>query len=415
MPIQVLRPNKAGVGPYIIRVGSKRAFWVDPATNGGTGEATYFSIAMSYALPGSDPSDPIQYHIILDPETFDSDLATYNNPGKWQPIFQSLWGKDYGGIAGGSNWTGEVSVPCIIECQTGKASFVNHGGAGSQLEIGGLSFRGGWDVTLRNITMSGFNSTDPANPKNYRAINFKAGDINSSGGLDIFSPSTFVLDHCEFFSCDDAWLGPDNGSTLYARNCFTHDCGNGAGRTHNSYTNGAGYLVLENHASQKCSSGHLVKSRALQTVIRGNCNLLGNNGTESACLDVPQGGIFVVDEGAHLVMQKSTNSQAVWVMTFGVETDKNFYTPSSITINGRVTMIAPLTVTSANGASVPTQGLANWSSFATTGGTTPRFQVTPVFGPNGSVEVYGLPPGTSGFIPVTVLATAPAVDLSSPT
>ena len=130
------------------------------------------------------------------------------------------------------------------------------------------------------------------------------------------------------------------GLTLVLRRCYFHDNGNGSGRCHNIYLSNGASLHAEDLLSTRCTIGHLLKSRAAQTMIR-NTRLLGQGGTESACLDVPDAGVLDIDG---LVCEKSADTDANWIIHYAGENQDSagvpFHVPSSIRIRN-LTMIAP--------------------------------------------------------------------------
>ena len=136
-------------------------------------------------------------------------------------------------------------------------------------------------------------------------------------------------------------MGGAVGQSLTLRRCFFHYNGNGSGRVHNVYFSAGDVLTVEDTLSTKCAIGHLLKSRAAMTIIR-NTRLIGNDGTESACLDVPDAGVLDIQG---LVCEKSPGTDANWIIHYsGENQDANngipFHVPSEIKIRD-LTMVAP--------------------------------------------------------------------------
>ena len=264
----------------------------------------------------------------------------------------------------------------------------------------GLFATGSCDATFRRLIFRGFRRRDGNG--NYAAIRLGQafGNIPMHGVV--------TLEDCEISGCDDGLLSGVPGQKVVLRRCYFHDNGNESGLTHNVYIGAVDELFVEDVLSTRTTIGHLLKSRAARTTIR-NTRLIGGGGTESACLDVPNGGVLDI-EG--LVCEKSPGTDAPWLIHYSGENQDNggtrFHDPSSIRIKD-LTMIAPDRLTRRR-ASKTIYGFANQSGdgvFASGRGS--RLIVPQV----AQVRVYNLSPALAG-LPCERLPTRPQLDISSP-
>jgi hypothetical protein len=205
-------------------------------------------------------------------------------------------------------------------------------------------------------------------------------------------------------------MGGDPGLTLTLRRCFFHDNGNSSGLCHNIYMSNGGTLIAEDVLSTRCMIGHLMKSRAAHTIIR-NSRLLGDGGSESACLDVPDAGILEIDG---LICEKSPGTDAAWIIHYAGENQDAagvpFHVPASITIRD-LTMIAPEEFTRHPDWRAIVIGFANQSGLGEAQSGAGSYAVTP---DASGVQVFGLSPHQAGLPGVTVLHAPPSLDLKSP-
>jgi len=212
-----------------------------------------------------------------------------------------------------------------------------------------------------------------------------------------------LLENVEIDHCDDGVLGGDPGLTLTLRRCFFHDNGNGTGLCHNIYVGYGGTVIAEDLLSTRCTIGHLLKSRAARTVIRGS-RLLGDGGTESACLDVPDAGVLEIDG---LVCEKSPGSDAAWIIHYAGENQDAagmaFHVPSSIRIRD-LTMIAPDDFTRHPDWHAILTGFANQSGLGEASSGAGSFAVVP---DASGVQVYGLTQRQAGLPGARILRAPP--------
>jgi hypothetical protein len=192
------------------------------------------------------------------------------------------------------------------------------------------------------------------------------------------------------------------------RRCEFSRNGGGAGRTHNVYIGPVDLLTVEDVLSTRAVIGHLLKSRAARTVIR-RTRLLTGDGTASACLDVPDGGVLEIDG---VVCEKGPGSDASWVIHYAGENQDAaglpFHATSSITIRDLV-MIAPKSLEHHPGW--PILGFANQSG----GGEAASGKGSRLIAPDASgVKVFGLTAAQAGLPGVEILAEPPSLDWTSP-
>ncbi len=303
-------------------------------------------------------------------------------------------------MVGWPPWEGGLTGPVVIEGEPGRPAphLQTDGYADGVLYYqAGLFITNGWDAVFRHLHFSGFRRQDGQG--NYAAVR-----LNPQNGRT----STVLFEDVEIDGCDNGIMGGEPGLNVVLRRVYLHDNGNDTGRVHNAYIGNADSLTAENLLSTRCTIGHLLKSRAARTSLR-NTRLLGDGGTESACLDLPDAGVLSM---AAVVCEKSAGTDANWLIHYaGENQDANgipFHQPSSITIRD-LTLIAPPSMLRHPdwGAIV---GFANQSGRGEQAGHG-AFLVTPEAS---DVKVFGLTRSQAGLPDVTILPAPPALDLKSP-
>lgn len=303
-----------------------------------------------------------------------------------------------------SGYEGKLFGPVIIEGEPGadipvlEMDTTANGGLYNQKA---LFVAGSCDAVFRRLIFRGFRK--PEGDGNHAAI--RLGE--ESPGVPMHA--TVTVEDCEFSGCDNGIMGGAPGQSLIIRRSYFHDNGNDTGRVHNLYFSDGDLLLLENTLSTRCRIGHLIKTRAKRTVIR-HSRLLGNGGTESACLDVPDAGLLEIDG---LTCEKSPGSDAPWMIHYSGENQDAgngvpFREPSRVQIR-HLTMVGPSRLTRH----------PNWSpvlGFANQSGNGPSFSghgshYVPVDAQD--VSVYGLEPAAAG-LPCRVLPAPPILDFRSP-
>jgi len=307
-------------------------------------------------------------------------------------------------MVGWPAYEGTLLGPVVIEGEPGKPAPVldTDGAADGVLYYQtGLFATGSFDATFRHLIFRGFRRHD--NIGNYAAVRLG----QTSGKIPM--QSKVLFEDCEISGCDNGIMGGAVGQSLTLRRCYFHDNGNESGRVHNVYFSGGDVLTVEDTLSTKCAIGHLVKSRAARTVIR-NTRLIGNNGTESACLDVPDGGVLDIQG---LVCEKSPGTDASWVIHYSGENQDGtngvpFHVPSSIKIRDLTMVAPPRMIRHLEWGGIV--GFANQSG----AGEAASGKGSHFIAPDAqNVRVFGLSPKLAG-LPCTVLGAKPVLDLASP-
>jgi hypothetical protein len=308
----------------------------------------------------------------------------------------------WGHLVGWPPYEGSLLGPAIIEGEPGKpAPVLETDGVGDGVLYyqTGLFATGSCDATFRRLIFKGFRRDGGGG--NYAAV--RLGQTFA----DIPMNSHVLFEDCEISNCDNGIMGGATGQSLTLRRCYLHDNGNDTGRVHNVYFSGGDTLTVEDTLSTRCTIGHLMKSRAAKTVIR-NTRLIGDGGTESSCLDVPDAGVLEID---NVVCEKSSGTDASWIIHYSGENQDDagipFRNPSSIKIRN-LTMIAPPLV--ARHPSWPVLGFVNQSGQGAESSGKGSYLVKPDVQ---DVKAFGLNNSNAG-LPFTPLAAKPALDKSSP-
>jgi len=306
------------------------------------------------------------------------------------------------GLVGWPAYEGNLLGPVIVEGELGKPPPVletDGYGDGALYYEKGLFCTGNFDATFRRLIFKGFRRRDGGG--NYAAV--RLGD----SFLPVPVKGAVTFEDCEISGCDNGIMGGAPGQSVTIRRCYFHDNGNHSERVHNIYVGRVDNLLVENLLSTRCTIGHLLKTRAARTVIR-NSRLLGVSGTESACLDVPSGGVLDVDG---LVCEKSADSDAYWMIHYAGENQDAagmpFHQPSSIRLRN-LTLLAPPQLR--RKAQNRVLGFANQSGAGSdVSGKNSRFVAPDAQ----NVQVHGMAAAAVG-LPARVLAQRPPLDLRSP-
>jgi hypothetical protein len=304
-------------------------------------------------------------------------------------------------MVGWPPYEGNLFGPVVIEGEPGKPApdLVTDGfGDGVLYYQAGLFTTLGYDATFRRLHFSGYRRQDGGG--NYAAVR-----LNPHNGRD----ARVLFEDIEIDHCDDGIMGGDPKLDLIIRRCYFHDNGNDTGRCHNVYIGDARSLLAENVLSTKCTIGHLLKSRAATTTIR-NSRLLGLDGTESACLDVPNAGALDIDG---LVCEKSPGTDANWLIHYSGENQDAvgvpFHIPSSIKIRNLLMIAPPAMIRHPVWGDMI--GFGNQSGRGETYSGKGSYFIKPDVS---NVQVYGLTEQQAGLPGVTILRSRPALDLQSP-
>ncbi len=308
------------------------------------------------------------------------------------------WGDN---MRGWPAYEGTLLGPVIIEGAAGKPAPVldtDGYGDGVLYHQTGLFATGSFDATFKRLIFKGFKRKDGYG--NYAAI--RLGQTSD----DVPMQGVVTLEDCEISDCDNGIMGGAEGQKVVLRRCYFHDNGGEDGRTHNIYIGYVDELYVEDVLSTRATIGHLLKTRAAITTIR-NTRLIGDGGTESACLDAPNAGVLDI-EG--LVTEKSPGSDAEWLIHYSGENQDEagmpFHDPASVRIQG-LTMIAPDKRTRRQW---PVTGFVNQSG----DGKDASGKDSRLIRPSASdVRVYNLSAAAAG-LPCQQLTARPELDLSSP-
>jgi hypothetical protein len=307
-------------------------------------------------------------------------------------------------LIGWPPYEGSLLGPVIIEGEAGKPAPVldtDGSGDGVLYYQTGLFATGSFNATFRHLIFRGFRRND--NIGNYAAVRLG----QPTGKIPI--QSNVLFEDCEISGCDNGIMGGALGQSLTLRRCYFHDNGNESGRVHNVYFSGGDVLTIEDTLSTRCVIGHLLKSRAATTIIR-NTRLIGNSGTESACLDVPDGGVLDIQG---LVCEKSPGTDAGWIIHYSGENQDGangipFHNPSSIKIRN-LTMVAPPRMV----RHLQWGGIAGFANQSGAGEAASGKGAHLIKPDSKDVRVFGLSANAAG-LPCTILGTKPLLDLASP-
>lgn len=176
------------------------------------------------------------------------------------------------------------------------------------------------DVTIENLSFSG-SAISAADGNNGAGIRYEGGQM------------TLVND--SFTNNQDGILAAAVLPQLTVNNisidhCLFADNGAGDGYTHNCYiSTGVGTLNVTNSIFEGAVVGHELKSRAQVNNIVGNLFYDGPGGTASYDIDLPNGGVDLVQDN---VIEKGPNAQNSNMVHFGGEGIP--YAGSSLTVQG---------------------------------------------------------------------------------
>lgn len=309
----------------------------------------------------------------------------------------------WGETNGWPPFDGNLLGPVLIEGEPGKPAPVletDGYGDGAIYSGKGLFMTGNFDATFRHLAFRGFRRKDGQG--NFAAI--RMGDTFLEG---VPNTANILIEDCEFTGCDNGVMGGIKGQRVAIRDSYFHRNGNQTGLAHNIYITQVDDLTVEGLLSTEVTMGHLLKSRAARTAVR-NSRLLGGNGSESACLDVPNGGVLTMDG---VVCEKSVDSDAEWLIHYAGENQDQhgmpFHRTSSVQIRNAVLVAPPALVRHPNTQVV---GFANLSGAGVEQSGAGSRLVTPQAE---NVEVYNLNRQSAG-LPCRVLTQRPTMDRRPP-
>lgn len=254
-------------------------------------------------------------------------------------------------------------------------SIVGVGGMARMVATQNIPNGKGIFVTSRNIT--------------FDHIEFVGATVADGNGAGIrYEGGNLTIKRCYFHDNENGILAAsvETGNIVIGSSEFASN-GRGDGYTHGIYVNRIASLRVLNSYFHNTKVGHHIKSRALQTTIRGNRIDDGIDGTASYNIDLPNGGVSVIVNN-NIVQRVSSQNPAL--IHFGGEGTP--YTDSSLRIANNI--------------------LQNYRSSAT--GVLNQTSITVAINGN---KLYGLPTVASGPNSQsnnTVLSSPVPVDTSSP-
>ncbi len=161
------------------------------------------------------------------------------------------------------------------------------------------------DVTIKNLSFSGCAIPD-AEGGNGAGIRYEGGQM------------TLVND--AFIGNQDGILAPPViaglTNTISIDHCLFSGNGSGTGYTHNLYVGAVASLTATNSIFENAKVGHEFKSRALVNTIEDNVFQDGPTGTASYDIDLPNGGVDVVENN---LIEKGPQAQNTAMVHFGGE------------------------------------------------------------------------------------------------
>lgn len=170
----------------------------------------------------------------------------------------------------------------------------------------------GVDVSITGFDISGAAVADG----NGAAIRYEGGTL-ALDGVNIHDNETGLL------------AASDPAGRIVITNSVFDGNGSGTGFTHNIYVNEIASLTVRDSTVTGAVVGHQIKSRAASTTITGSLIADGDDGMASYEIDLPNGGVAVVEGN---VVQKGEGSENPVAITFGEE--GNVYANSSLLVQG---------------------------------------------------------------------------------
>ncbi len=171
-----------------------------------------------------------------------------------------------------------------------------------------------------NLTIEGFTFTggsDGSPDGNVAGIRLQSGNLN--------------LSYCAFTSMQEGLLAdPNPNGSVTIDHSFFLDNGTGDGLTHNLYVGAVKSLTVTNSLFEGAVVGHEIKSRAAYTTIENNTIIDGPTGTGSYDIDIPNGGVAVVESN---IIEKGPDASNDYAIHYGGETQYS-YAQNSLQVTG---------------------------------------------------------------------------------
>lgn len=159
---------------------------------------------------------------------------------------------------------------------------------------------------------------------------FTGSTVDDANGAGIrYDGGNMVVRNSVFWNNQNGILAnaDPTGTILIQNSEFSHN-GAGDGYTHNLYVGVIASLTIEDSYFHDAVVGHEIKSRALSTTITGNRIQDNANGTASYSIDLPDGGVAVVENNT---IEKGPNASNVFSLHFGGEGTP--YANSALTVS----------------------------------------------------------------------------------
>jgi hypothetical protein len=193
-----------------------------------------------------------------------------------------------------------------------------------RIDAAGKSFRGRatWMISGNNTTIENIEFTGAKGPNQNGAAIWQIG-------------ANLTIQKCYIHGNEDGILAGDNPTShIVIENTEFAENGSGDGYSHNIYINIARFTLRFSY-SHDATSGHLVKSRALESFILYN-RLTGESGTSSLELDLPNGGLSYVIGN---VIQQGPFTENSTIVAYGEEgltnPDSTLYFVNNTVVNNR--------------------------------------------------------------------------------
>jgi hypothetical protein len=171
-----------------------------------------------------------------------------------------------------------------------------------------------------NLTIEGFTFTggsDGSPDGNVAGIRLQTGNLNVS--------------YCSFTAMQEGLLAdPNPNGTVTIDHSFFLDNGTGDGLTHNLYVGSVKSLTVTNSLFEGAVVGHEIKSRAEYTTIENNTIIDGPTGTGSYDIDIPNGGVAVVQNN---IIEKGPDASNDYAIHYGGEI-QYAYAQNSLEVTG---------------------------------------------------------------------------------
>ena len=168
---------------------------------------------------------------------------------------------------------------------------------------GGFGGKGIWVVSADDVTIENLELRNAAVP-----------DKNGAGIRQ--EGANLTVRDVVFRDNQNGILAGDNpNSTITIEGCEFVGNGAGDGQSHNLYINHVQKLVFRGNWTHQAKVGHLLKSRAAESLIEAN-RITGEEGTSSYELEFPNGGFTIVRGN---VIEQGPNTENPAILSYGAE------------------------------------------------------------------------------------------------